>query len=63
MIVANVIIHYGAFLKRYYSCWSQDVSGGCFRMIIQNGNWCTITSESGSKKAESNICSINLYER
>ncbi len=63
MIVANVKIHYGAYSKRYYTYWSQDVSGGCFRTIIPSGNWCTITSESGPKKVESNICSTNLYER
>ncbi len=63
MIVANVKIHYGAYSKRYYTYWSQDVSGGCFHTIIPSGNWCTITSESGPKKVESNICSTNLYER
>ncbi len=25
MIVANVKIHYGAYSKRYYTYWSQDV--------------------------------------
>ena len=50
MIVANVKIHYGAYSKRYYTYWSQDVSGGCFRTIIPSGNWCTITSESGPKE-------------
>ena len=38
MIVANVKIHYGAYSKRYYTYWSQDVSGGCFHTIIPSGN-------------------------
>ena len=43
-------IHYGAYSKRYYTYWSQDVSGGCFRTIIPSGNWCTITSGKWSKE-------------